>query len=473
MAKQKKNGTSQEKPEGGKQGKIQGNKVAAGPGKIEVRHLTRVEGHGNIVVTLGPEGQIDEARWEVNEAPRFFEAMVQGRPYSDIHHIVSRICGICSIGHQLCSIQATEDAFRIQPSEQTLRLRKLALHAENLQSHLLHIGYLVLPDLLGVDSALALADTHKKELLDVIGCRRISNEFSGIICGRTTHPQRLIPGGMEKVPTRDELLELKKKLQEGLAHADRLVSLFASLKDNIPDLDRPTEYVALVAPTEYAMYRGEIGTNLDQRRPALLYDQVSNEYCVPQSTAKWAKNVRESYMVGALARFNLNSEHLTPKAAKAAKKIGLKAECTNPYYNSLAQMVECVHSLEDSLRITEDLLSRGVHPEPPAEIKPQTGRGVGAVEVPRGILFHAYDYNEDGRIASADCVIPTNQNHANIQGDFNALAPMLSGKDPEEIELKLSMLVRGYDPCISCSTHMLDMQPGRPEGRVIFKYREE
>jgi coenzyme F420-reducing hydrogenase alpha subunit len=256
MAKQKKNGTSQEKPEGGKQGKNQENKVAAGPGKIEVRHLTRVEGHGNIVVTLGPEGQIDEARWEVNEAPRFFEAMVQGRPYSDIHHIVSRICGICSIGHQLCSIQATEDAFHIQPSEQTLKLRKLALHAENLQSHLLHIGYLVLPDLLGVDSALALADTHKKELLDVIGCRRISNEFSGIICGRTTHPQRLIPGGMEKVPTRDELLELKKKLQEGLAHADRLVSLFASLKDNIPDLDRPTEYVALVAPTEYAMYRG-------------------------------------------------------------------------------------------------------------------------------------------------------------------------------------------------------------------------
>jgi coenzyme F420-reducing hydrogenase alpha subunit len=98
---------------------------------------------------------------------------------------------------------------------------------------------------------------------------------------------------------------------------------------------------------------------------------------------------------------------------------------------------------------------------------------VGAVEVPRGILFHAYDYNGDGRIASADCVIPTNQNHANIQGDFNALAPMLSGKDPEEIELKLSMLVRGYDPCISCSTHMLDMQPGRPEGGVIFKQRKE
>lgn len=473
MAKQKKDGTSREKPQGGKQGKKQENKVAAGPGKIEVRHLSRVEGHGNIVVTLGPEGRIDEARWEVNEAPRFFEAMVQGRPYSDIHHIVSRICGICSIGHQLCSIQATEDAFHIQPSEQTLKLRKMALHAENLQSHLLHIGYLVLPDLLGADSALALADTHKKELLEIIGCRRIANEFSDLICGRTTHPQRLIPGGMEKVPTRDELLELKKKLKQGLEQAEHLVTLFASLKDNIPDLDRPTEYVALVAPTEYAMYRGEIGSNMDQRRPALLYDQVTNEYCVPQSTAKWAKNVRESYMVGSLARFNLNSELLSPKAAQAAKKIGLKAECTNPYYNSLAQMVECVHSLEDSLHLTEDLLSRGVHPEPATEIKPRAGRGVGAVEVPRGILIHAYDYNERGRIVSADCVIPTNQNHANIQGDFDTLAPMLSGKDPEEIELKLSMLVRGYDPCISCSTHMLDMQAGRPEGRVIFKYRKD
>ncbi|MFP4168303.1 MAG: Ni/Fe hydrogenase subunit alpha [Desulfonatronovibrionaceae bacterium] len=472
MAKQSKKTASQNGTEAKKQEGRQEKKTAAGPGKIEINHLTRVEGHGNIVVTLGSGGRIEEARWEVEEAPRFFEAMVQGRPYSDIHHIVSRICGICSIGHQLCSIQATEDAFHIEPSEQTLKLRKLALHAENLQSHLLHIGYLVLPDLVGVDSALALAESHKKELLDVIGCRRISNEFSELICGRTTHPQRLVPGGMEKVPERDELLELKKKLQNGLKQADRLVNLFVSLKDNIPDLDRATEYVALVAPTEYAMYRGEIGTSLDQRRPGLLYEQVTNEYCVPQSTAKWAKNMRESYMVGALARFNLNSGHLSQKAAQAADKLGLKAQCTNPYYNSLAQMVECVHSLEDSLDITESLLAKGVRRESPQEIKPFAGRGIGAVEVPRGILFHAYDYNENGRIATADCVIPTNQNHANIQADFNALAPELSGKPPEEIEMKLSMLVRGYDPCISCSTHMLDMQGGGPVSRVIFRQRK-
>ncbi len=473
MAKQKKKENAEE---GTKENKVQDaaqEKASSGPKKIEVNHLTRVEGHGNIEVTLGPKGEVDKAKWEVVEAPRFFEAMVQGRPYTDIHHIVSRICGICSIGHQLCSIQATEDAFHIEPSEQTLQLRKLALHAENLQSHLLHIGYLVLPDLMGVGSVLALAESNKNELLDVIGCRRIANEFSELVCGRTTHPQRLVPGGMEKVPSQEEMLELKNKLREGLQRAERLVDLFASLLQYLPDFDRPTEYVALVSPTEYAMYRGELGSNLDQRRPALLYDQVSNEYCVPQSTAKWAKNVRESYMVGALSRFNLNSEHLTSRAVKAARKLGMKAPCTNPYYNSLAQLVECVHSLEDSLDITERLLKKGIRPEPLREIKPRPGKGIGAVEVPRGILFHSYEYNESGRIASADCVIPTSQNHANIQEDFNALAPQLSGSPPEEIELKLSMLVRGYDPCISCSTHMLDMQSGRPEDRVVFRHRKE
>ena len=473
MAKQSTKKTSEKKGKRPEEQSGPEKKSPAGPRRIEVRHLTRVEGHGNIVVALGPNGEIDEAKWEVNEAPRFFEAMVQGRPYTDIHHIVSRICGICSIGHQLCSIQATEDAFNIEPSEQTLQLRKLALHAENLQSHLLHIGYLVLPDLLGVDSVLALADSHKKELLDVIGCRRVSNDFSKIICGRTTHPQRLVPGGMEKVPTREDMLELKRQLKDGLQRAERLVDLFTALTDKIPDFDRPTEYVALVAPTEYAMYRGEIGSNLDQRRPALLYDQVSNEYCVPQSTAKWAKNMRDSYMVGALARFNLNSGYLTPLAAKAAKKLGIKAPCTNPYYNSLAQMIECVHSLEDSIQISDELLKKGLRDEPCREIRPQAGKGIGAVEVPRGILFHSYEYNESGRIASADCVIPTNQNHANIQGDFNALAPILSKKPPEEIELKLSMLVRGYDPCISCSTHMLDMRPDKGVSRVIFKKRNK
>ncbi len=440
------------------------------PGTIKVDHLTRVEGHGNIVVRLDSQGSVLDCTWEVVEAPRFFEAMVHGRPYTDIHHIVSRICGICSIGHQLCSIQATEDAFDLEVSHQTLELRKLALHAENLQSHLLHIGYLVLPDLLGVDSVLPLAETHREELLNLVACRRMANEFSQIICGRTTHPQRLVVGGMARIPGNGELSDLNAKLKTSLKQLDRIVDLFAALSDKWPEFDRPTEYVALSSPKEYALYSGQIQSSIDQRRPAAMYDQVTNEFCVPQSTAKWTRNVRDSYMVGALARFNINHSLLSPRAGEAAGKLGLEPPVHNPYLNTAAQLVECVHSVEDSQQIVSGLLSNGLREEKPARVRVNAGRGVGAIEVPRGILFHSYQYGEDGRIISADCVIPTNQNHANIQKDMDALKPQLSGLDPQDIELRLSMLVRGYDPCISCSTHLVHTQS---EGRSMVKFVRE
>ena len=436
--------------------------------KVDVHHLTRVEGHGNIVVELDAKNKVTACRWEVPEAPRFFEAMILGKSYRQIHQIVSRICGICSIGHQLCSIQATEDAMGIVVSDQTLRLRKLALHAENLQSHLLHVAYLVLPDLVGVGSVIPLAQTHKKELLTLIGLHKMSNEFSRAVTGRTTHPQRLIPGGFTKVPTRDELLALKKLLEDSIPGLEAASDLFASVKDAVPDFTRETEYVALVSPAEYAMYWGEVATSMDQTRPGIYYKDITNEYMVPQSTAKWTRNKTSSLMVGALARFNQNSKRLSPLARALARKLGLKAPCHNPYMNSFAQLVECAHSVEDSIQLLDEILTAGVKHEPAPEITPRAGKGVGAVEVPRGILFHSYEYDDRGRMLHADCVIPTNQNHANIQQDLNALVPLIKEEDEASIELKTSMLVRAYDPCISCSTHFVDLTCDRDRSLVRF-----
>jgi coenzyme F420-reducing hydrogenase alpha subunit len=429
----------------------------ASPKKVNVHHLTRVEGHGNIVVEIETNGKVKTCRWEVPEAPRFFEAMIQGRSFQDVHQITSRICGICSIGHQLASLQATEDALGVRVSEQTLVLRKLALHGENLQSHILHAGYLVLPDLMGVPSVIPLAGTHTKELLVVVGLHRLANEFSRCICGRTTHPQRLVPGGMGKIPTKDDLLGLKTALEDSLPALQTMAELFASLQHKLPDYHRDTEYIGLVSPAEYALYWGSVGSTMDKRRPSRFYKDFTREYCVPQSTAKWTKNVVDSYMVGALARVNLNYEHLTHRAKRVAGLFGLKPICTNPYYNTLAQVVECVHSTEDSIQLIDGLLTRGLRQEAPVPITPRAGAGHGAVEVPRGILFHNYEYDERGRIATADCVIPTNQNHANIQKDLEGLVPKLSNQSEQEIELQTSMLVRAYDPCISCSTHVIDL----------------
>jgi sulfhydrogenase subunit alpha len=422
---------------------------------VEVNHVTRVEGHGNIYVNVR-NGTMERCEWNISEAPRFFEAMVVGRQWNELHHITSRICGICSIGHTLASLRATEAAMGIEISEQDLKLRKIALHAENMQSHLLHVGFLVLPDLMGVGSVIPLASSNPKELKTVLRLHRLANEMSDLLCGRTTHPQRLLPGGFSKIPTMKELSGLRERLKASVPDLQATAELFKSRTSKLPNFVRETEFIALTKPDEYAFYDGKIGSTDTDAAPASEYLSFTNEYIVPQSTAKRAKHVRDSYMVGALARLNINYNLLSPLAKKVAEMFDLKPVCHNPFMNSIAQLVEVVHCVEDSIRLINELEAAGLQSQPDyncPEVKVKAGRGVGAVEVPRGILFHDYTYNEKGVCTKANCVIPTNQNHGNIELDMKALVPKIMSKTPKEIELNLEMLVRAYDPCISCSTH--------------------
>ena len=422
---------------------------------IEVHHVTRVEGHGNIYVNVR-KGVIERCEWNISEAPRFFEAMVVGRQWNELHHITSRICGICSIGHTLASLRATESAMGITVSNQDLKLRKLALHAENMQSHILHLGFLVLPDLMGVGSVIPLASSNPEEVKTVLHLHRNANEMSNLICGRTTHPQRLMPGGFSKIPSIKELTELRKKLKDSIPELQAVAELFKSLAHKFPDFARETEFIALTKPDEYALYDGELASTDTGKAPVTEYLSFANEYIVPTSTAKWAKHARDSYMVGALARFNINFDKLSPLAKETAEMFDLKPVCHNPFMNSVAQLVEVVHGVEDSIRLIDELEAAGLQRQPDynkPEVKVKAGRGVGAVEVPRGILFHDYTYNEKGVCTKANSIIPTNQNHGNIELDMKALLPKVLDKTKKEIELSLEMLVRAYDPCISCSTH--------------------
>jgi coenzyme F420-reducing hydrogenase alpha subunit len=422
---------------------------------VEVHHVTRVEGHGNIYVNVR-NGTIERCEWNISEAPRFFEAMVVGRNWRELHHITSRICGICSIGHTLASLKATEAAMGIEITGQDLKLRKIALHAENMQSHILHVGFLVLPDLMSVGSVIPLASTNPEEVKTVLRLHRLANEMSTLICGRTTHPQRLIPGGFSKIPSMKELNGLRERLKTSVPDLQAVASLLQTLAPKIPDFVRETEFIGLTTPDEYALYDGKIGSTDTDPAPAREYLTYTNEYIVPQSTAKWAKHKRDSYMVGALARLNINYDKLSPLAKKVAEMFDLKPVCHNPFMNSVAQLVEVVHSVEDSIRLINELEADGLKSQPDynlPDIKVKAGQGVGAVEVPRGILFHDYTYNNEGVCTKANCVIPTNQNHGNIQLDMKALLPKILDKTPKEIELTLEMLVRAYDPCISCSTH--------------------
>ena len=430
---------------------------------IDVHHLTRVEGHGNIKVNI-KSGAVEECVWQVPEAPRFFEAMIKGRHYSEVARITSRICGICAIGHTLASVKATESALGIEITPQTAKLRNILKHAENFDSHIVHVGVLVAPDLLGAPSVFPLVATHGEVVKTVLRLKRLGHEWGSMIGGRTTHPTTVVPGGFAKLITTDELKILKDKILARVGDLTALVETIVSLASDIPVFDRPTEYVALHSDEEYGLYDGCIQTVMPDGSKEQFdvrdYKKVTNEWVSPNSTAKYTRHKLESYAAGALARFNNNYEQLHPEAKKIAEVLGMKPIIGNPYLNSAAQVIECAHSVHESLRMIDEILADGGIKEEGIVQPVKFSSGTGSTEVPRGILFHEYNYDENGFCIDGNCIIPTNQNHANIQADFDKLVPELleADKTKEEMELALEMLVRAYDPCISCSTHYLNVE---------------
>jgi sulfhydrogenase subunit alpha len=428
---------------------------------ITVPYVTRVEGHGNIVIDM-KEGKLLRSQLEVVEPPRYFEAMLKGYPYTDIALITSRICGICSVGHQMTSLKATEKALGIPVSEQTVLLRKLLVYGATMQSHVLHIYFLAAPDLLGVPSVVPLAKSHPDAVKMALRMKKLSNDICDRLGGRTIHPNRLVPGGFTKLPSAEDLQWIRRMLEEQMVpDAKASLALLKTLAPGFPDFHRETEYVGLRADREYAFYDGKIASTDTGITPVDDYLSVTNEFVVPHSTSKHCRHARSSYSVGALGRFNNNFDRLNPLARTVADELGLKPVVTNPFLNTAAQLVETVHVVEESLSILDTLLTRGVREEKPAvPERLREGRGVEATEVPRGILFHDYTYDNRGQVLKANCIIPTTQNTQCIDDDMRELVPWMiaKGMSREKMTLTLEMLVRAYDPCISCSVHFLRVE---------------
>ncbi len=423
---------------------------------ISVEHLTRVEGHGNIVVSA-KNGEVIDARFEIVESPRFFESMLKGRRWQEVQHITSRICGICAVGHTCTSVQSTENALGIEISEQAYLLRKVIFFAEQLQSHILHTYFLVAPDFVGAPSVIPLATAAPEVVLRALRLKKLANHICEVIAGRHVHPIAIVPGGFTKYPSLKELKALKEHILSHSGDIDETVKLFASFET--PDFERETEYISLKHPNEYAFYEGDLySSDTKELVPQMEYRSLIKEKIVDWSTSKHAWANRDSYIAGALARFNNNYELLHPRAKQAAKALGIEAPTYNTYMFNQAQVVEIVHCFEEAVSFLDRLIEHGVDvDEQPAEPTRMSGHGVGACEVPRGLLIHDYTY-EDGLITDANLVIPTNQNLANMDADLRALAPKVFDKPHEEAELAMEMLIRAYDPCISCSCHILNVE---------------
>jgi sulfhydrogenase subunit alpha len=423
---------------------------------VEVAPLSRVEGHGDLIINVKNK-KIEKLIFRIPESPRFFEAMLVGRKYDESSHIASRICGICSVAHTCASIKATEKAMGIEPSRQTIKLRKLIYHHENIQSNVLHVYFLAAPDFFGVGSVIPLIETHPEVVDIALRVKKMANDMVRIIGGRAVHPIRIVIGGFTKLPTEEEMIKMKEMLEACYPDLEKSLEVLKTL--DIPDFERETEYISIRDTTSYALYDGNIKSTDGWEINDQDYLDKINEKIVQYSTAKHCWASRDTFMVGALARFNNNYEKLTDNAKKYADELGLKTPCYNPFMNNIAQFIEIIHGVDDSVRLIDEILKDGLDEgKAMVDIKPGAGRGVGVVEAPRGLLIHDYTYNDKGRVEKANMIIPTGMNYANIEKDMHALIPAIIDKSEDEIKLVCEMLIRAYDPCISCSTHLLNVE---------------
>jgi len=418
---------------------------------VKVDYVSRVEGHGNIVVVAKGE-EVKEVRFEVTEPPRFFESMLRGRTYDQAPLITSRICGICSNGHVLASITAMENALGVTPSDQTMLLRRLLLHGETIQSHVLHAYFLVAPDFLGVGSVIPLVQTHPDVVKRALRMKKLGNDICDVIGGRAVHQIAAVVGGFTHLPDRAQLLELRQRLDDVGPDLEATVALFASL--TMPEFDHPTEYLSLKSAAMYAYFGDLILSSNGDITPVRHYREKVKERVVPHSSAKHVSSDKDTFMVGALARVNNGFQYLSDGAKQVAGDLGFAPYVTNPYFNTVAQLIETVHCVDDARAIIGTLLDNELIIERPS-VEAHEGHGVGAVEVPRGTLYHEYGVDRQGHITDANLIIPTGQNLANLESDMWALAPSVIPKGADAAQLAMEMLVRAYDPCISCSTHVI------------------
>jgi sulfhydrogenase subunit alpha len=421
--------------------------------EVVVEHIARVEGHGNIKVVI-EDGKVREVKFEIFEGPRFIERVLVGRMYYEVPDIVARICSICPDPHQIAAVEAIEKALGVSVDWQTKMLRELQLLADTITSHALHLYLLALPDYLGYPDALSMLDKYGREVKAGLELKRAGNAIKEALAGRSIHGCTVKPGGYARVPTPSELEKLHDVLKRSTEGATLAVQLFSSLK--YPDFARDQNVFMAVDPGEMYGFMGDyILVSDGERHPVEEYKRLTNEISVPHSSAKHSSYKGKPFMVGALARLLLNGKRLKGQAAEMLRDLEPKLDALNPLTNNLAQAIETVYAVERAIEVIDELLDKGIKQDVEVKVKPKKGVGVSAVEAPRGVLYHCYELDDEGRVVKADIITPTVQNAANIEKYIKVSAERLLSIGEEELERPLELLVRAYDPCISCSVHLI------------------
>jgi sulfhydrogenase subunit alpha len=435
---------------------------------LRVEHLGRVEGHGGITVELEGD-ELVQVRFDVFEGLRLLAGLVRGRSWEDVPPIVSRICAICSAVHAVTAVEAIEAAFEVRPSEQTGRLRDLLLLGENVASHALHLFLLAGPDYLGYASAPAMAAEHAEAVKLGLRLKQLGNRIQEVVGGRAIHPVNVVPGGFARTPATTELVALEEALAEGCRDAEAALGFFAGL----PRADfggGATAFAALEPAAGYGYRGGRDVVFLDDRErrrvPAVELAEAIDGRFVPHSHARHATFEGRPFMVGALARLSVFGSRLDPAGRAAAAALGLSVASPNPLDNNLAQAVELVRDVEAGRALLRELLDRGVEPERPVAVRPRAGTGTAVTEAPRGLLLHRYGFDDNGTVTAADVITPTALNAASIEERFRRVVERDPRAGDEALRPRLERVARAYDPCISCSVHVV-----RTAGRTALPSR--
>ncbi|WP_020412786.1 Ni/Fe hydrogenase subunit alpha [Microbulbifer variabilis] len=433
----------------------------SGKGKtIKVDYLARVEGEGALFIRYDDD-QVHDVQLKIFEPPRFFEAFLRGRDYTEAPDITARICGICPVAYQMSALHAMEDALDLVPTPELRTLRRLLYCGEWIESHMLHVSMLHAPDFLGYPSAVAMAKGHPEIVRQALEIKKAGNALLRLLGGREVHPINVRVGGFYRTPIPEQFESLREQLLAARDLAEQMCRWSARLP--FPENNQEFEFVSLVNPDEYPMNEGRIQSSRGLDISAGDYEQYFREEQVPHSTALHSILIeRGAYLVGPMARFNLNYSRLSSRVKQVAEELDFRPPCTNPFKSIVVRCLEVLYAFDEALRIIENY-------QPPAHpyltVKPRKASGCAATEAPRGLLYHRYGINAQGKITHAKIVAPTSQNQKTIEQDLRLMLPKFMHLPEDQLQGLCERAIRNYDPCISCSTHFLQLhlqhdQPG-------------
>ncbi|MDF1538296.1 MAG: Ni/Fe hydrogenase subunit alpha [Candidatus Thorarchaeota archaeon] len=421
---------------------------------IEIKHITRVEGHGSLYVTT-KDGQLEDVKMSVDEGARLFEAFLVGREYTEVPEIACRICAICSASHRLVSTKAVEKAMGIKVDEQVTDLQRLLIWGEYIESHILHALYLALPDYVGHESVISAVQEFPDLVKIALKLKKLGNDMQILPGGREVHQVTVQVGGFSSYPEKGELDKLKQRINDARADLQACVDVWATLEE-IP-FERKTDYLAIRRDDEYALVDGDIATLSGIRAPVEDYKKYINERIPEYSYAKAGDMNGKGFFVGALARLNINQDLLQPFAKKVIDQLGIKLPSFNTFHNNAAQLIETAQVFDMAEATIDKLLKSDLEWHEP-QVVPKAGKGTHITEAPRGSLVHSYEFDANGILKKANIIAPTTMNYVNMEEDVRGFFPQIAGLSTKDIQFNLNRLVRAYDPCISCSCHVAEVR---------------